>query len=148
MLIGWLNQFDPAEKEFHLALQESPDDAYANLYLGRMAVHDHDFKKALPFLLRAVATHVEEEYARVLLGRCYIGLGQLEEAKADLITATKLDPDDLRTHYLLAEIYQKLNQSDDRERELALYNKLSEGQKAKGAGDDGAVTGPAPESNP
>ena len=113
-----------------------------------MAVHDHDYKKALPFLLSAVATHVEEDYVRVLLGRCYIGLGQLEEAKADLIIATKLDPDDPRTHFLLAEIYQKLNQSDDRERELALYNKLLDIQKAKEASDPGAVTAPATENNP
>jgi predicted Zn-dependent protease len=130
-----LNQLEPAKKELLLAVQEAPDDPYANLYLGRMAVRDHDMNNALPYLKRAVASHVEELETRLLLGRCYIGLGELQEAKADLVLAAGLDPADPRSHYMLAEVYQKLNQPADRQRELDLFNKLSIAQKAKGLND-------------
>src|ERR1035437_3249286 len=99
-----LNKLDLAEKELLLAVQESPDDPYANLYLGRMAVRDHNFSKALPYLKRAVAIHVEELETRILLGRCYIGLGQFQEAKVDLVAAAALDPADPRSHYMMAEV--------------------------------------------
>jgi len=148
-LAYWMvNQLEPAKKEFLLAVRESPDDPYANLYLGRMALRDHNLNEALPYLKRSVASHVEEVEGRILLGRCLIGLGELQEAKSDLVTAAGLDPADPRSHYMLADVYQKLNQPADRERELALFNKLSEAQKAKGAGDFGKGAAPSPEGNP
>ena len=69
-----ISQLDNAEKEFLLALQESPDDPYANFYMGTIAVPDHNYTKARPYLEKVVSTHVEELETRVLLGRCYIGL--------------------------------------------------------------------------
>ena len=136
-----LNQLGPAEKEFLLALQESPDDPLANLYLGRMALREQQFSKALPYLKRAAGSQPQELETRILLGRCYIGLGELQEAKADLILAAGLDPADPRSHYMLAEIYQRLDQPSDHQRELALFNKLSSAQKTNGSGD--AEKGPA-----
>ncbi len=140
-----MSQLDNAEKEFLLALQESPDDPYANFYLGRMAVHDHNYSKARPYLEKAVATHVEELETRVLLGRCYIGLGEWQEAKADLDAAVGLAPSDPRSHYMLAQIYEKLGQPADRQRELDLYNKFTSLQKTQGAGGDVDAPNPQPE---
>jgi tetratricopeptide (TPR) repeat protein len=140
-----LSQLDNAEKEFLLAIQESADDPYANLYLGRIAVHDHDYSKARPYLEKAVASHVEELETRVLLGRCYIGLGELQEAKADLNAAAGLAPSDPRIHYMLAQIYDKLDLPADRERELDLYNKFTSLQKTKGAAGDVDAPNPQPE---
>lgn len=143
-----LDQFEPAEKNLLLAVQESPDDPFANIYLGRMALRAHDYAKALPYLKRAVATHVEELESRILLGRCLIGLGLLPEAKDDLLGAVRLEPDDPRSHYMLAEVYQKLNQPTDRERELTLFNKLSAAQRSKGVDAGSAPFGmAAPEDN-
>jgi tetratricopeptide (TPR) repeat protein len=141
-----LSQLDNAEKEFLLAVQESPDDPYANLYLGRIAVHDHNYSKALPYLEKAVSSHVQELETRVILGRCYIGLGQLQEGKADLIRAAALAPSDPRSHYMLAQIYKKLDQPADGQRELDLYNKFTSLQKTKGAGGDVDAPNPQPES--
>ena len=143
-----LNKLDLAEKELLLAVKETPDDAYANLYLGRMALRDRELNKALPYLQRAVASHLEELETRILLARCYMGLGQLEGAKTDLIAAASLDPTDPRSHYMLAEIYQKMNQPADRQRELDLFNKLSESQKTKGANDPNAMPENPPGTNP
>jgi predicted Zn-dependent protease len=91
---------------------------------------------------------VEEVEGRILLGRCLIGLGNLQEAKSDLVVAAGLDPADPRSHYMLADVYQKLNQPADRARELALFNKLSDAQKAKGAGDFGKGATPSPGGTP
>lgn len=142
----WMTaKLDEAEKEFLLGLQESPDDPYANLYLGRIAVHNHDYSKALPYLEKAVASHVEELETRVLLGQCYIGLNQWQEAKADLDAAVELAPSDPRNHFMLAGVYGKLNQPADRERELDLYNKLTSLQRPKGADGDTDAPNPQPE---
>lgn len=140
-----MSQLDKGEKEFLLALQESPGDPYANLYLGRIAVHDHDYSKARPYLEKAVASHVEELETLILLGRCYIGLGEWQEAKADLNAAAGLAPSDPRSHYMLAEVYGKLDQPADRARELDLYNKFTSLQKTKGTGGDADTPNPQPE---
>jgi tetratricopeptide (TPR) repeat protein len=140
-----MSQLDNAEKEFLLALQESPDDPLANFYLGRMAVHDHNYTKARPYLEKAITSHVEELETRVLLGRCYIGLGEWQAAKADLDAAVGLAPSDPRSHYMLAQIYEKLGQPADRQRELDLYNKYTSLQKTQGASADGDAPNPQPE---
>jgi tetratricopeptide (TPR) repeat protein len=141
-----ISQFDNAEKEFLLALQESPDDAYANFYLGRIAVHDHKYSEARPYLEKVVSTHVEELETRVLLGRCYIGLGEWQEAKADLEAAVGLAPSDPRSHFMLAQIYEKLNQPVDRQRELDLYDKFTNLQRPKAADGDMVTPNPQPET--
>ncbi len=133
-----LDQLDTAQKELLLGIQESPDDFLANVYLGRMALRDNQFNKALPYLQRAAASQPQDEEARILLGRCLIGLGEFEEAKADLLVAARLDSTDPRSHYMLADVYLKLKQPADRQRELDLFNKLSIAQKAKGMENAGA----------
>jgi predicted Zn-dependent protease len=142
-----LNQIEPAEKELLLAVQETPDDPLANLYLGNLELRAHQFTKALSYLKRAAELQPKNVENRILLGRCYLALGQLQEAKEDLLAAA-VDPTDPRSHYMLAEVYQKLNQPAGRQREIDLFNKLSEAQRAKGTSDAGAVPGPAPGSNP
>jgi protein O-GlcNAc transferase len=130
-----LNQLGPAEKELLLALEESPDDPRANLYLGDMALRQQQFSKALPYLKRAEAGRPQDVESRLLLGRCHIGLGDLQQAKVELLLTVRLDPTDPRSHYMLAEVYQKLNQTADRQRELAVFNKLSSERKVNGAVD-------------
>ena len=129
-----MHQLGPAEKEFLLALKESPDDPRANLYLGDVALLQQQFNKALPYLKRAEVGQPKDLETHLHLGRCYIGLGELQLAKAELLVAASLDPTGPRSHYFLAQVYQKLDQPADCQRELTLFNKLSGAQKADGSG--------------
>ena len=129
-----MHQLGPAEKEFLLALKESPDDPRANLYLGDVALLQQQFNKALPYLKRAEVGQPKDLETHLHLGRCYIGLGELEIAKAEFLLAASLDPAGPRSHYFLVQVYQQLNQPADRQRELALFNKLSSAQKTDGSG--------------
>jgi predicted Zn-dependent protease len=77
------HQTDLAEKEFHEAWKENPNDAMTNLYLGEIAVRDQRFSDALQFLLVAQHGQPNMPQVHVLLGKCYQGRKELEKAKAE-----------------------------------------------------------------
>jgi uncharacterized protein HemY len=76
-----LHQYESAEKEFLLALKESPDDPTTNLSLGELSVRVKQYGKALPYLQKAGAGKPKDVETGVLLGRRYLGLDDLKHAE-------------------------------------------------------------------
>jgi tetratricopeptide (TPR) repeat protein len=122
---------DLAEKEFHEAWKENPNDAMTNLYLGEIAVRDQRFSDALKFLLVAQHGQPNMPQVHVLLGKSYQGRKELEKAKAEFQTAIAGDPAAAQPHYLLAKIYRDLHDTGASAAELAEFERLSKLEKEK-----------------
>jgi tetratricopeptide (TPR) repeat protein len=69
----------PAEKEFQIVLDTTPDDAMANYYMGVVKVGKKQADAAVPFFSKAVENGKDMYLARAELGKIYAGQG-----KADL----------------------------------------------------------------
>ncbi len=125
------HQTDLAEKEFHEAWKENPNDAMTNLYLGEIAVRDQRFSDALQFLLAAQHGQPNMPQVHVLLGKCYQGRKELEKAKAEFQAAITGDPAAAQPHYLLAKVYRDLHDTGASAAELAEFERLSKLEKEK-----------------
>jgi predicted Zn-dependent protease len=124
-------QMDLAEKAFHEAWKESPNDAMTNLYLGEIAVRDQRFSDALPFLLVAQHGQPNMPQVHVLLGECYQDRKDLEKAKTEFQAAITADPAAAQPHYLLANVYRDLHDTRASAVELAQFERLSKLEKEK-----------------
>jgi tetratricopeptide (TPR) repeat protein len=94
--------YDDARRQLELALQANPNDARAHHYLGRIAMHETDFRAAISHLEKAAELEPNVADHQVLLGRAYgqlavrsgltkkFGLGK--RARAALERAVELDP--------------------------------------------------------
>jgi protein O-GlcNAc transferase len=125
------HQTDLAEKEFHEAWKENPNDAMTNLYLGEIAVRDQRFSDALQFLLVAQRGQPNMPQVHVLLGQCYQGRKELEKAKNEFQAAITRDPAAAQPHYLLAKVYRDLHDTGASAAELAEFERLSKLEKEK-----------------
>lgn len=119
------HQFEDAEAEFKLELEENPEHPQALTYLGDIAIKHGDETAAMSYLKRAVA---QPEKA---LHLAYVDLGILnaeqnrnEEAEADFQRAIQLAPDEVDAHWRLAHVYQALGKKNEAIAELAKVNQL------------------------
>lgn len=122
------HEMDPAQQEFSNALRQDPDNPLIKLYLADIAVKEHRFNDARPYLRAAEAALPEMSRVHVLLGRCYEAVKDLDGAKTEFERAAQLDPSDPRPHYLLAETYRELDEPQASARELAMFQTLSKAQ--------------------
>jgi tetratricopeptide (TPR) repeat protein len=125
------NQLEEARTEFLAALKENTENAMTNLYLGDIAVKQHQFDQALPYLQKAEAGQPRMAEIHLLLGKCYQGLKLPGRAKEQLMTAAQQDPTDPQPHYLLAQLYRETNDLEASFRELAIFEQLSKSAKSK-----------------
>lgn len=66
----------PAEKEFQIVLDTTPDDAMANYYMGVVKVGKKETDAAIPFFSKAVENGKDMYLARAELGKIYAGQGK------------------------------------------------------------------------
>lgn len=125
------SQLEPARQEFTLALKHDPENPLIKLYLGDIAVKEHRFDEALPYLQAAESGEPGMSHVHVLVGRCYQAAQDPVRAKAEFERAAQLDPSDPQPHYLLAQTYRDLHQLDQSAKELAQFEQLSQAEKDK-----------------
>jgi tetratricopeptide (TPR) repeat protein len=118
------------EQELRQALREDPTHPMANFYLGEILVANQKFQEAIPLLNVTFKALPKFASVHVELGKCYFSEEDLDTAQQEFAKAAELDPADPTPHYLLARLYGQLKQKDKSESELALFQKLSQGEKA------------------
>jgi Flp pilus assembly protein TadD len=139
-------QFDEAEAEFKLELEQNPNHPQALAYLGDIAIKRNDEASAMSYLQRAVAQPDRAiRLAYVDLGILDAAHGQNEEAVANFQHAIQLDPDEADAHWRLARLYQAMGKKEQASAELATVNKL---HKVKDEGLVRQISGPAAVSQP
>jgi len=120
------HQIAPAKKEFLEALKENPKDPLTNLYLGDIAVSDHEYENALHYLTVASQGSADPFRVHLLLGKVYSGQHQFLEAKTELLAAAETNPRVPEVHYLLAQVYQELKDQQGSEKEFTEFQRLSQ----------------------
>lgn len=70
----------PAEKEFQIVLEATPDDAMANYYMGVVKVGKKETDAAVPYFSKAVENGEDMYLARSELGKIYAGQGKADMA--------------------------------------------------------------------
>lgn len=130
------HQIIPAKKEFLSALQERPNDALTNLYLGDIAVRDREYGDALRYLEIAERGQADPFRVHLLRGKCYRGQRELENAKTQFLAAIAINPNVPEAHYLMAQVYQELKDTQASEKEFAEFQRLSEVSGGKPSKDN------------
>jgi tetratricopeptide (TPR) repeat protein len=110
------------ELETELAL--NPGHAGALDDLGDTYLLEHQPKKALPYLERALAADPANSDIHRDLGTAYSELGDYRKAEEQFKIAVPSDHDG-SIHYKLARVYQALGEKEKATREFALSTKLN-----------------------
>ena len=109
------HRYAEARRELDSTLQAHPNDARAHHYLGRIAMHETDFRDAIAHLEKAVQLEPTVSEHQILLGRAYgqlavrsgvtkkFGLGK--RARAALERAVELDPASVEARSSLLQFY-------------------------------------------
>jgi tetratricopeptide (TPR) repeat protein len=123
-----------AESAFLKALQVSPDDFEANLYVGGILYKRRDLDKAKPYLDKALKLKPKDTMARYESAMLESASGQYEAAALKLEQLVKDDPEWLEPHVELASLYYKLHRPQDGAKERAVVDRITAEQQAKGPG--------------
>jgi tetratricopeptide (TPR) repeat protein len=109
------HHYADARRELDSTLQVHPTDARAHHYLGRIAMHETDFRDAIAHLEKAVELEPSVPEHQILLGRAYGQLavrsgmtkkfGLAKRARAALERAVELDPTSVEARSSLLQFY-------------------------------------------
>lgn len=95
------------------ALVTSPNDPEINLLMGEALVSNHEFRRAAPFLLKALYAKPQMlPHVHALLGVVYDEEGKTREAIRELKLGASSDQDG-SLHYRLARLYRKIGDKTD-----------------------------------
>ncbi|RMH74015.1 MAG: tetratricopeptide repeat protein [Gemmatimonadetes bacterium] len=94
-----------AADQFRMAQGKNEKDAAVLYYLGVIACHENDIKKAIEYFDKAVRTNPNAGQFRNNLGWALTKAGNLEEAKIELQYALQIDPNDWRAYVNLGNVY-------------------------------------------
>ena len=99
-----------AEDAFKKELEEHPQNAYANLYLAHIQLHNEEYGNALSAIEQAIkyVPKKDKEYRALCYYKragIYDALGKQEEAVADYTTSISIDPENLSAYKERADIY-------------------------------------------
>src|SRR5687768_10472315 len=109
------HRYDEARQQLELAVAANPNDAQAHHYLGRIAMHDTDFRGAISHLEKAASLEPSVAEHQILLGRAYGQLavrsgmtkkfGLAKRARAALERAVELDPESIEARSGLIQFH-------------------------------------------
>lgn len=122
---------DPAIKkeaieEYHIALEQNPQDEKSLYSLAEIAARKGDTKQAYVDYSKAVALAPGDADAKLGLAKILIEMGQDDKALPLLEDAVQLEPTDPTAHYRLSMLYRKKGRIEDARREIALYKQYTE----------------------
>jgi tetratricopeptide (TPR) repeat protein len=104
-------------------LAQSPYDADALMWLGRIAMDDNLWAEAIAFFDRALQIRLDP-WTLGNIGMCYCRTGRLAEAEHCLRGAIELKPGLVRAHVNLATVLHGLRRFDDALAQLAVAARL------------------------
>lgn len=109
------HQYAKARRELDSTVQVHPNDARAHHFLGRIAMHETDFRDAIAHFEKAVELEPSVPEHQILLGRAYGQLavrsgmtkkfGLAKRARAALERAVELDPASVEARTSLLQFY-------------------------------------------
>ena len=109
------HRYEDARRELDSALREHPSDARAHHYLGRIAMHETNFRDAIAHLEKAAELEPSVPEHQILLGRAYGQLavrsgmtkkfGLAKRARGALERAVQLDPASVEARSSLLQFY-------------------------------------------
>ena len=134
-----MRRTDDAIRELELALEDNPEDADANYFLGGALVRDGRFAEGVPHLIRAKNAKPDFWAPYFYLGKAKLRLDQPAEAILPLERAGTLNPDDAATFNLLAQAYKACGKPAEAREALRRVAELR--SRAVEGADTGKVAG-------
>ncbi|MFP5234564.1 MAG: tetratricopeptide repeat protein [Acidobacteriota bacterium] len=118
-------QYDEAEREFKLELENDPAHAQSMLYLGDLYMQSNRPEQAEPLLRKAIALDPSLWRAHLDLGIVDTEAKRYSEAIAELETAAKLNPAEVNIHWRLGRVYRAMGKMDAAKAEFDKASKLN-----------------------
>ncbi|MGA9981552.1 MAG: tetratricopeptide repeat protein [Candidatus Sulfotelmatobacter sp.] len=115
-----------AEKEYHAALLENPQNEKAFLRLAEIDGRKGNIDQSYEEYTKAVELQPADADAKLGLAKTLIDMNQSDRALPLLEDTVKLEPTNATAHYRLATLYRKTGRVDDAKRELELYQKFKD----------------------
>lgn len=110
---------------FREELAIDPNEYDPNIYLGALLNELLQYKKALPYLHRALEVRPGSPQTQYQIAVAEIGLGNLQDAKRALESLVKANPNFVEAHISLASVYYRLHMTPAGNRERAIVMKLN-----------------------
>jgi tetratricopeptide (TPR) repeat protein len=121
---------DAIAKEFARHVSETPNDAWAQYFYGRILAErstqrsSGDLDEAQLHVEKALALDGSLAEAHAELGNILDTRGHLDAARRELEEATRLDPNSSIAFYRLAHVYQELGQTEQARAAIAKFQQL------------------------
>jgi protein O-GlcNAc transferase len=106
--------------QYHLALEESPQDASTQVRLIRALTRRQDSSQALALAKSSLAVHPDSAPIHAELGKLLLASGDLAAARRELEAAVHLDPKPAEVHFELSRVFRALRMPAEESRELEL----------------------------
>lgn len=120
-------KFPEARREFELVRRETGDHPNVAYYLGRIAIEEGNYDRAIRNLSQAAAIPPFPDTA-YYLGFAYYKKGDLTSAEKWLREAAKASPMDSRVQYQLGVVHRKAGREEEARKALARSNELRKGE--------------------
>lgn len=111
-------EFPQAIREFRKVLNNHPENALANLYLGSLYVEMSDYENGHIYLEKALEKGADPALALEGLGPCYFHLQRYDDCAAVYERLLQVDPGHLTAHFNLGLVYLRIAGKQIRGREL------------------------------
>lgn len=118
-------QYDEAEREFKLELENDPAHPQSMLYLGDLYMQSNRPEQAEPLLRKAIALDPSLWRAHLDLGILNADAKRNAAAIEELKTAAKLNPADVNIHWRLGRVYRGMGQTGAAKAEFDKASKLN-----------------------
>lgn len=119
------SQFEEAAEQFHLEVENSPNDAESVAYEGDSEVRLSHADVARPLVERALKLDSRQELPWLDLGILDAQAGNNDVAFRDFQTAAKIAPSDVQVHWRLARLYQAMGKRAEAQAEFAKTKNLT-----------------------
>lgn len=115
-----------AEKEYHAALMENPQNEKSILRLAEIDWRKGNIEQSYGEYTKAVELQPDDADAKLGLAKTLTDMNQADKALPLLEDAVRLEPTNATAHFRLATLYRKIGRVDDAKRELELYQKFKD----------------------
>ena len=102
-----------AEKEFKMALEKDPKNAFVHLFYGRYLIYvKGDFEKGMLLFKKAIQLDPVFIYPHIMIAECYIMMGKYELALQEVNKAKEMDNKDLWASWIIFLAYVEQGKED------------------------------------
>jgi tetratricopeptide (TPR) repeat protein len=123
MALAESGSLQEAQALFQKLLQQDPNSASLNYFMGDVMRNAQKLREAIPYLQKAVTADAEFLTARKSLGLAYMQIGEAANAIPHLRAALPIDQDG-SLHYQLGRAYQTHGESDQAREMFKAYQEM------------------------